>query len=590
MRLPRFAPFLLCALTLGCGQSSDNAQAEFSLLLTDAASDELAVFEVDVTGAVLHRAGGADVSALTSPVRVDFVELEQLSDLIVGGTLPAGFYRGLTLTLDFTNAIVCLHDQSSHATVVDSSGNPITGAIDVEVTFGSASRPQLIARRNHLWTLDLDLDQSLAIDSANNRVTFTPVLAATVDFTNAKPARIQGALGTVDTGGRTFLVQKLSTSNTVIAPYTVRTSTTTLFQIDGVVSIGDAGLGALASRANLGPRVFVQGTINSTDRVLEATAVETGYGVPGNGQDWIVGHVTARTGAAGGDATLTVLGQSLDVGTTTRRFNTSHTVNVVRGQTLVLKRGLESPFGTDDLNVGQIVMVFGDMTGTTMDAGSAANGVARMLPTSVFGIANGSVSNNTLTLDVTRFDLRDASVFDFTVAATSEADPDAYTIDTTGLVTTGITLNSRVRAIGFVNAVGVPADANFTAVSLVDRTAAARVLLCQWAPAQAVTPTTTSSSVSFDVSQALIKAVGDGFAPVVLQNSPEPAIEPAAARGLFAITQARATELHLTFSSFVTALNGKLTSGLKVVRISAVGTFDNTTQVTTAGIANFVVQ
>jgi len=590
MRIPGFLALPSLVLAFGCAQASDASDAEFSLLLTDAASDELAVFELDVTGAVLHKAGGATVSVLTTPVRVDFVELEQLTDLIVGGGIPTGFYTGVTLTLDFANAVVRLEGQTAAATVVDGAGNPITGPIDVEVTFASAARPQLIARRNHLWTLDLDLEQSLAIDAGNNRVTFTPSLSATVDFTHSKPARIQGVLGTVDTSTRTFLVQKLSSTNTVVAPYTVKTTSTTLFQIDGVTSVGDAGLGALASRANLAPRIFVQGTISSIDRQMEATAIETGYGVRGNGQDWIVGHIVGRTGGAGVDAVLSVLGQSTDVDTSTRRFNTTHTVNVVRGQTLVLKRGLEAPYGTDDLNVGQLVAVFGAMTSTSMDASSSSNGVVRMLPTSVFGTASAGVSGTTLTLALARFDRQPANAFDFTVAGTAEANPNAYTVDTTGLTTTGIVADSRVRAIGYVNPVGVPTDAAFTALSLTDRSDGARVLLCQWTPANAVQATATAAAVTFDVTQAATRVVGDGIAPVQLQPSPTPSIAPAAARGMFVIVAGRAAEVHQSFGTFANALASRMTAGSRVVRITAVGSFDATTQRLLASVASVVVQ
>src|SRR5690606_24804255 len=230
-------------------------------------------------------------------------------------------------------------------------GAPLTGTVDVAVTFATGSRPHLVARRNHLWTLDLDLNQSLAVDAGANRVTFTPAVTAVVDPTHPKPVRAQGALGTVDLDGRTFLVQTLTRDGTVLAPYTVRTTTTTLFQIDGVVSFGDAGLGALALRAGAAPRVFVQGTVEQSSRVLVAAAVETGAGVPGNGQDWILGHIVARDGAAGGDATLTVVGQSFDTGTGTRRFHTGHAVQVSRADTKVLQRGFGSLHGTDDLNV-----------------------------------------------------------------------------------------------------------------------------------------------------------------------------------------------------------------------------------------------
>jgi hypothetical protein len=581
-------PVVLCALSFGCAPATTDSEGEFTLLLTDAPSDELEAFEVDVSGAVLRRLSGATVAALTTPVRVDFTELEELSDLIVGRPLPGGFYTGMTLTLDFSNAVVRLKGQTSNAAVVDGTGTALTGTVDVEVTFATSARPQVIARRNHLWTLDLDLEQSLTIDSPGNRVVFTPTISATVDPTNPKPARINGALGSVDTTTRTFLVQKLARDNTVVSPYTVRTTATTLFQIDGVVSTGDAGLGALALRAGQAPRVFVQGTIDRNERVLVAAAVETGFGVPGNGQDWIVGHITARTGSAGQDAMLTVLGQSLDVGTTTRRFNTSHTVNVLRGPTKVLKRGLPSVGGTDDLNIGQRVMVFGDLTGTTMNADATNNGIVRMFPTSVFGVATGSVSGNTLTLNVARFDLRPISDFNFTVSSTQEATPATYKVDVTGLTTTGIALNSRIRAIGFVNPVGVPTDADFTAQTLVDRSATGTLMVCQWPANQSIVPTISNGAIAFDVSEATIKAVADGFATILLQNTPTPSITAASAtgRGVYSIVEDGGAEVHTLFTSFTSAVAARIAGGARVVRVSAIGTFDVVDQQVSAGLAS----
>lgn len=590
MRLPRQLPLLFCAFVLGCSDSTAGGDGEVSLLLTDAASDDLTAFAVDVTGALLRRPDGTTVSVLTSPVRVDFVELDELADLVVGRTLPGGLYAGMTLTLDFSGATVAIEGHTAPATVVDANGAPITGAVEVQITFATGSRPQVLARRNHLWTIDLDLDQSVTVDRVANRVTFVPVVSAVVDPTNQKPVRMQGALGTVDTATRTFVVQKLTSTGTVIDGYAVRTSAATLFQIDGLVSIGDAGLAALALRSGQAPRVFVQGTLDRTTRVLHAAAVETGFGVPGNGQDWVVGHIVARTGGAGLDATLTVLGHSHDVGTATLRFNTSHTVNVLRGQTKVLQRGLPSPRGTDDLNVGQRVMVFGDLVATAMDAGGAQNGVARMLPTSVFGVASGSPTNNTLTLNVARFDLRPIANFDFTVAGALEADPTAYEVDVTGLDTSGVVLNSRIRAVGFVNAVGVPADADFRALALVNRSAAANVMVCQWPAASAVAATTSTGRVAFDVTQALVKAVTDGFSTTLLQNTPTPSVVAAGTRGLYAIVQDGASEVHTSFAPFAAAVQARMTAGRRVVRVTAFGAFDVVAQQLSAPAASVIVQ
>lgn len=589
MRNTLLLPALL--LASACSNSDTAADGDVSLLFTDAASDELEVFEVEVDAVQLRRADGSTISALTKATRIDFAELESVSELIVGSALPVGFYTGMTLTLDFTNAVVCLVGQSTPATIVDVNGATISGTQTVQVNFAAGSRPQIVSRRNHLWTLDLDLDQSLTIDSGGNRVVFTPTMTASVDGSNPKPTRIQGSLGTVDTGNREFLVQTLAADATVIAPYTVRATTTTVFQVDGTLMVGDAGLAALAARANLGPRIFVQGTLERGTRALNAVAVETGYGVPGNGQDWIHGHIVQRTGGAGVDPTLTVLGQSRDVGTSTRRFNTLHTVTVQRGQTKVLERGGETALDTDELNVGQRVMVFGDMTGTAMAATGLENGVARKLLTSVFGVATAAPVNNVLTLNVARIDLRPISDFDFTVNSTTEATPTVYTVAVGDLTTTDISTGSKIRAIGTINPVGIPADANFTATSLVNRSSTAQLLACIWAPANAgAFDDVSRTALTLDVSAATVKAVADGFGSTPLTTSPAPTVVPLGTRGIYAIVRSGSAEVHQLFSTFADSLTASLTGGATVQRVSAIGTFAPSTQQFSASIASVVLQ
>lgn len=590
MRYP-FASLAALLLVAACSNSSETNNGDFSLLFTDAASDELEIFEVAVNAVELRKLDGSTVTALSRAARIDFAELESVSELIAGAALPPGFYTGMTLTLDFSSAVVCLVGQTTPATVVDPDGNAITGSQTVQVNFAAGARPQIIAKRNHLWTLDLDLDQSISVNTGANRVVFSPTISASVDGSNQKPARIQGALGTVNTGDREFLVQTLAADSTVIGPYTVKTTTTTVFQVDGTLLLGDAGLAALALRANLGPRIFVQGNVNSTTRALNAVAVETGYGVPGNGQDWLHGHVVARSGGAGQDATLTVLGQSLDVGTSTRRFNTSHTVTIQRGQTKVLSRGGSSQLDTDTVNVGQRVMVFGDLTGTAMAATGTENGVVRRLTTSVFGIAAGSPTNDVLTLNISRIDLRPISAFNFTVAGTTEADPANFEVAVAGLSTTGIGTGAKIRAIGTVNDVGIPSDADFTATALVNRSTTAQLLTCTWAPASATALDDVSrTALTLDVSGAAIKVVSDGFGTTALTNTPAPTVVPAGARGIYAIMRSGSAEVHTLFTSFADALDAALTGGATVQRVSAIGTYTANTQQFSAGIASVVLR
>lgn len=582
-----FALSLLCLLA-ACGNSGGggvDTTAEVSLVLTDAASDELSVFEVDVQNVVFTKVNGNTVDVLPRATRVDFLELESLGDLIVGRGLESGAYRRITLELDFAAARVLLAGETTPATVRDADGAPITGVVPVTIDFPTGSRPLVRAGRNNLFVLDLNLDQSVVVDAPGNAVTFTPVWTVEVDPSNPKPIATNGSLLSIDTAARTFVLQRLAPDGAVIGDVTVATTNTTVFQLGGVVQTGAPGLGSLLGF--LGGRVFVQGTLNSRDRVLTAVAVEAGAGVPGNGQDWVLGHVVARTGGVGADATLSVLGRSFDTATGTRRFHTLHTVNASFANTKVLRRLAGTGLDTDAINVGQLVWIFGDLTTTTLDA-SAASGVARLLPTGIFGIANGAPSGGTLSLDLVRFDLRDIASFDFVVAGVTEADPDAFTVDVTGLATTGITTGSKLRVLGWIAGVGA-SGADATAVSITNRGTTAQVLFCQWSPALAgVLSGAVAQTLTLDVGSAQKRSVTDGFGSVTLATSPAPRIVPLGTAGLYSIVENGSIEANLSFDTFRTSLLARASSST-VFRVSAFGTFDAGTQAFSALLVTVVL-
>lgn len=576
----------LALVTAGCGSSGDgiDTSAEVSLVLTDAASDELSVFEVDVRDIVFARPNGDTVAVLPHTTRIDFLQLESLNELVAGITLPAGAYSQVTLLLDFSAANVVIAGQTTPATVRDAAGNALTGSLPVTIDFPSGARPLVRVGRHSLWVLDLQLDQSVVVDSGTNTVAFTPVWTVEVDPGNPKPIAANGVLQSVDLNGNTFVLERRAPDDSAIGAFTVSVATATVFQLAGVVDTGASGLGALV--AQIGNRVFVQGTLNNQDRVLAAVAVEAGAGVPGNGQDWVWGHVVARTGGAGADATLTVLGRSLDLPAGTRTFNTLHTVNVSHANTKVLRRGAGNSLDSDAINVGQLVFVFGDLVSTTLDA-TAATGVARLLRTSVFGIAAAAPVSNTLTLDVVRFDLRDAAAFDFDVSGNVQADPDAFTVDVTGLSSAGITTGTKVRALGWIAGVGA-AGADATAAALVDHSATGSVMLCQWSPTRLAVLDEFQTRLSVDVSAAVVRSVTDAFGSTFLTASPTPSIAPLTTVGLYSIVENGAIETNLSFPTFLASVLAR-TATTPVFRVAAFGTLDATTQVFAAAAITVVL-
>ena len=580
----RFLPVLALALIgASCSNSKESGPGTISVVLTDSASDELSQFEVNVSSIVLTKLNGTTVSVMPRTTRVDFVELQSINELVTAVDLESGIYTRVTLSLDFAGAEVLLVGQTTLATINDANGTLITGIVDVVVDLAPGSRLFVGANRNNLFSLDLDLDQSVAV-GPGNAIRFTPVLEVQVNPGNPKPIATTGILQSVDLNALTFNVERRDITNTAIHTFTCAIAPVTVFQLSGVLQSGAGGLGSLVG--NIGQRVFVQGLFSGGSPRLTALAVESGAGVPGNGQDWVLGHVIARTGPSGGDATLTVLGRSLDTGTSTRTYNTPHTVNVSLANTKVLRRGAGNTLDSDDINIGQLVWIFGDLTGTTLDA-TAATGVARLLRTAIFGIATGPAVGDTLTLDVVRFDHRDVANFDFTVSGQVQADPNAFTVDVTGLSTTGITTDSRIRAFAWIAPVGSTAD-DATAISLVDRTNAGKVLYCLWAPSSLTALTAGTELTLGDIASADIKVVGDGFAPVTLTPSPAPVLQPLLTVGYYRIVQDAQVTAYGDFALFKSALVTRLASS-GVFAVSAFGTFEPTGQVFSALTATVVL-
>lgn len=590
MRRLLFPCVLVGGMWFACACSGGSTEeGKASVVLTDMATDELDTFQVDVTGIRLHKLSGSTVSVPAGPSPVDFATLEDLGELVAGFTLPAGVYTGITLTLDFANAVVVIKDKTTPATVVDSNGTALTGTLEVQVDFATANQPEVVVGKHHMFLIDLDLDQAITVDAANNKVTFEPVLSARMDPTNPKPTTAQGFLTAVDVGLRTFTIERRTRTGAPVARLHVQAAAGTVYQIDGIVSFGTAGITAL-SQLNLDTTyVFVWGLLNPVQRRLDAVVVESGAGTFGNGQDWLIGTITARSGTAGNDATLTVHGRSRQFSTGSRTFNTTHTVNVAFGTTKVLRRFAGNSLSTDALNVGQFVIAFGSLAGTTLDA-SSATGVVRMVQTSVYGTANQAPVGNTLTLNVTRIGLRPISAFDFKVGTAQEADPSAYTVDITGLSSTGITTGSKIRAVGFVNPVGVTTDDNLDAVTIVNRSVEAKLLWCGWSPASTSAITSANSTaVTLDVSGAASKGVYDGFTTLHLNTSPAPRIMPRGLLGIYRIVEGNSVELHLLFSAFAASLDHRLTANAPFSRVAALGTFDTAAQEFRANVVTVIV-
>lgn len=593
-KLPAIPCLVLSTLALACTNGGGGeGGAAVTLALTDAASDELASFTVQLDAVQLVRPGGALVGVLPSPVTVDLLTLEDVSQVLNVVNVPPGLYSGASVSLDFSAAEAWLVGESTPATILDGDGNPLAGSVQLPVSIGNAL--SAVAGRNRVLELDFDLDQSVLVDAGSNAVFVEPVLVVRVDRNDPKELVVAGVVQSVDQPGGTIAVELQTLAGQPVRDLVVAVGPQTVYQVDGVPALGASGLSALAGA---GPGTWLQcyGAVDPNAARLDAAYVEAGSGTYNGGSDIVEGFVVGRVGGAGADPILTVLGHSNDATHTSFFFNTSFTVGASFADTRVVRRGLSPAFDTDDVNVGQRVRVFGDLNGFTLDA-SAPQAVIRLQPTRVLGFANGAPAGSTLALDVERVAFRDASAFAWSEGGTTPADPDDLQADVAGLASgLGIVGGTAVALDGWFSAVD-DAGADFVATSVVNRDLAPSLLVVHdRSGGLSVTPTVSASAITLALQGSPdageFALIDRGFVGATsLPTSPDPSITPASGLGLYFLRD-RTTgvvSLQLDFGAFAAALDLLLAQGAVLYNLGAIGTYDPPTNAMESGFVIVVV-
>jgi hypothetical protein len=580
----------------GGGGGNGGADPTLTFAITDAASDDVESFTVEVTQIELRKLGGAFVDVLTTPATVDLATLTEASQILSVGNVPPGTYLSANITLDFTNSSCTLVGQATPATILDVEGNPLTGAVVFPIDFGTN---RLIApiNRHKLLEFDFDLNQSVTTDLVGNTATVEPAFVMHVDPVAPKPLLAVGTLVGVDTAAGSFDVEVRTLGGTLLATATFRSGSATLWHIDGVSSTGAPGLTSLDA-APVGTWVQIAATIDPLRPGFDAVYVEAGVGTYNGGTDIVEGHIVDRMGGAGTDPILTVLGHSTDAAHTTIQLNTSFMVTTSFLDTQVLRTAVDQAFDSDDLNVGQRVRIYGSLVGTTMDATSASS-VVRMQPTRVLGFASAAPTGGVLNLDLARIDLRLDTAFNWPAGGTTPPDPDAFDIQVGSLGTDlGIGSGTPVEARGFFAAVD-DATEDFVASSLTNRALAPSLMLVRNRPG-GMTVTATATPAVIDVALAGMATVGEfaiidaGFVGVqTLPTSPTPSIVPSLTGPRFYVLRDKGTgsvTLYFSFANFSAGVATKIGQGATVSQIAAIGRYTAMTNRIQAQLASVVVE
>lgn len=590
----------LCALpllTAGCSGSSGSTPGgttgQVSVAITDAASNDIALFEVDVTGIQLRRATGTTVAVLAAPLRIDLASLTDTSNLLSSAAVPAGSYTGATVTLDMTNARCVLVGKTTPATILDASGSAVTGTITVPLQLGTPF--SVVSTAHRLLELDFDLDQSFVTDPTGNTVSLEPAFVLRIDPSSPREIVTVGTLTSVDTATSRFVGTVRSLAGGALSDVTFQTSGATVFQIDGVPSTGAAGLTALALLP-VDTSIQCYGSVAATGRI-NAIYVEAGAGTYNGGNDIVEGHIVGRTGGIGSDAVLEVLGHSNNAAHTTFQYATSFLVTTSFANTKVVRRGWSSAFDVDELNVGQRVRVFGSLSGTTMTANTATS-VIRQQPTRIFGQAAGAPAGTILTLDLARVGLLPETAFDWADGGFTPVDPNAFEANVGALaVGQGINSTSTISAVGYFSGIA-DAGPDFTAVSLSNHSNSAALLFVRNRLSAGFNVLTTANAVQIQLNVVGVAAPGEvaivdrGFAgSIPLPTAPTPTINHPTVNGFYSLRDrtAQTVRIFTRFSDFASALSSDIAQGATLVQIGAIGTYTQVINTIDAPIASAVV-
>jgi hypothetical protein len=560
--------------TTGTGDTSFSA--------TDAASDELETFQVDVTDISLTRPDGVVLHTLPATQRVDFADLVNESQLLTAYGALAGIYKSVSMTLDFSNADVVIAGQTQPATVTDQSGNPITGPITLPIQFPGNAPLVVTPGLHRLVSLDFDLDGSCSIDTSTNTVQLGPVIKAEAQPSVPKPHDVFGSLASVTTSSSSIgITINAPARNFLPGPaFTINTTSSTIFFIEGQPAVGAAGF-ALATGMPLGCAVSAQGSVDLATRSITATNVE--MWIP---KDLVHGHVLSRDAAGN----LTVRGLAVQFAndgsylSETALFN--QTITVQASAAKVYERFNSNQLDQNAIGVGARIFARGVFNQSTMTL-DCSQGHVLLPETGIYGFLNQPSSGGTLAMTVARFGRRPVADFNFTVGTTVTADPNNYVINTSTLNVASIASGAPIAIRGLIapwnqSPPGSSGVSNATAVTVVDRSAVA-ALYVGWPLPTAQDLTATTASLTVSTTGAFHHYVDDGFiVPTQINGTATIVPSSTALLDYFAIVQDGGITLYLDYASCEADLAGRLAAGANARVVMALGAWSAGTETLTA--------
>lgn len=596
------AAALVAALSLGaCGGSSDgdddggNAppppggvdSGTLMIGITDADGDFLR-YAVEIEQITLERDDGAVVEALPNASTIDLAQFVDVTELFSTLSVPIGTYSAAHFTIDYSNADIAVErdGETVEAVVVDANGDPLT-TVDVEVNFDAESQLVVAQGVPAIMQVDFDLAASNTVDLETTPVTVTaePFLLATVEAADGKTVLVTGPLTGADASDGTYSInlRPFHRSSGAFGEATVVVDEETTFEIDGQAFTGQEGLDALAELPE-GTPTIAEVTLDVENRTLLGENVLAGSSVPGADLDAVEGWVTSRDGDV-----IHVRGATFVRETGELSFGDD--VDITLAPDVVVRQfgNFEAELDASAISVGQRVTAMGTLNLDDPELATMDASIVRLKDTHVSGDVT-EVGSGSIVVDVEAIDVRDPSNFDFTgtgASAGTDADPDAYEIDTGSLALEGIEVGTPVRVFGFVSPFGV-APPDFVASSVTNVTETAWRMDVRWPEGStAAFATLESGAIVLDLTDPALGPVhylrhGGVFTDLLdLAGSPTitgpESAEESAAAPTYGIWQDGVVQVFDTFDAFVADLTARLDGSVEIRRMHAVGAYDEGT-------------
>jgi hypothetical protein len=638
----RFAAVPFGAVLL-LGLAACNGSAVVTLTTTPS-TDTFLAYRVGLVSIQLQTSSGRTASqALPSSTTVDLTQLVNLSEVLgVAGVTQANYTQAV-VTLDYSSANIVYDDGSLDGVALTPLGPSGQALGQVTVTLMLDPSNDLTITRASAARLSLafNLAASNIVNLAQKTVTVTPLIAASASPMDTKVVRIRGPVSGVS-AATTSGSNTTGSFSTGIVPFDFGTagagsllitpSTVTTYEINGVPSIGAAGLTKLASVSS-GVMAVSFGTLTtsmdsdgtngtttttcadgstptttngvltcadgstpttsdddtavsttgSTSVSFAATQVLAGSSVQGSGFDRIAGIVSARSGN-----TLTVEDGTLLSNDGTNSFIPgTATINIgPNTQVTQFGSGSAEANATAQISVGSLIYAFG--TAGTLSSGNvaldASAGRARLGQTTASGLVTAQTSG-VLTLDLVSLGGRSASAFDFLGTGTSasyDASVGAYQVTTGPLDLTNDTSGSPVQATGLVTPFGTATltTADFAATTLLDYTTINAELVLDWGGGTP-SPFASYSSTEIDLD-ARNSSIGTrheiqiGAQTIdIVGIASDPLIVPNSTTSVFTIGHAVSGtfENFITYAAFITQLQTELNGTVLTTGITAIGQY-----------------